>query len=139
MFQRICVVLDCFLLLIFSVTGWFLLHFFFEEVSPMVTYNILIWHHKNCKVNLELRVSEKSFLPISLHGSRFQRNLFSFEKRKVVTEDFIWCQISVVTSYSCRFLPNCSRWELNELKMQLLDFRHYLVLGLGPWEKVFRV
>ena len=30
---------------------------------------------------MELRVSEKSFLPISLHGSRFQRN-FSLSKNE---------------------------------------------------------
>ena len=60
-------------------------------------------------------------------------------KTKLVTKDFIWRQMFVNTSWWRRFLCICNRRELNKLKMPLLDFRFYLVLGLVPWKQVFWV
>ena len=42
-----------------------------------------------------LKVSEKSVFLTNFGRGGFQVNLYSFRKRKVVTEDFIWCQMFV--------------------------------------------
>ena len=56
--------------------------------------------------------------------------------RRFYLTSYIWRYVIMEIR---RFLPNCSRCELNELKMQLFDFILNLVLSLVPWEQVFCV
>ena len=77
-----------------------------------------------------LTVSGKSVFPTSFGRDRLQGNLFSFEKHK-------WLQKILFDVICLEIRHNGVAFFLNELKMQLLEFSHYLVLDLVPWEQVF--